>query len=366
MSIQLIPPISGSMFDNYYRIMRQNNFDIDRSYLARFIYTSLISALGITPLSLIEKMAKQKAIEQTRIEQAPIFIIGHWRSGTTFLHYLMGKDQQFGYLNCAQSFCPARMFHHSFSFIKTLIGLHLPNKRPVDDMDLNLDLPQEEEFALSNLTSQSCYHWWSFPKKMRSYFEKYVLLQNLSTTEYQSFQKSYYQLIQKISLVNNGQRLLLKNPPNTGRIPFLLELFPNAQFIYLYRKPSDVYHSTLKLHNKLLESFSLQNYDTNEIAKNTLDFYKQLITKYEQDKQLIPQGNLIELDYRQLTQSPMNTLEQIYQSLNITAIAQARPAFQNFIDSQKDYRAATYMSNPKLLQELNQAIQCPKNDKKTA
>jgi len=357
MFIKLVPPISGSILSNYWKVLHDNKFKIDLQYLSRFLYTSLISTLAITPVSLYEKVRKQKQIDHTPIPKAPVFIIGHWRSGTTFLHYLMAQDKQFGYINCAQSFCPGKMFHSSFSLIKKLIGIHLPNKRPVDDLALGLELPQEEEFALGNTSPHSCYHWWSFPKQMKSYFKKYALLKNLSTTEYQSFQQAYFKLLQKVSAVNNSKRLLLKNPVNTGRIPFLLELFPNAQFIYIHRNPNDVYHSTIKLHTSFLANFSFQNISKKEIEQNTLNFYKQLLHKYEHDKLNIPSSNLIEIDYQRLIQLPLETLKEIYQKIHIPHFEQAQNAFQQFIKKQENYRADTYLKNPQIEHRLKKCLE---------
>jgi len=122
----------------------------------------------------------------------------------------------------------------------------------------------------------------------------------------------------------------------------LLELFPNAQFIYLYRDPYEVYHSTLKLHSKLLNCFSFQVIDPSEIENNTKQFYQQLLEKYETDKQDIPKGNLIEIDYHKMIREPLSIVKEVYTDLSIPDFRNTRSRFQNFIISQKDYRADTY------------------------
>ncbi len=334
-----IQPFSGTDIKNYWELLNENNFSIDKKYFSRFVYTSLVSLLTTTPVARIEKHFKERAIQNTEIKNDPVFIIGHWRSGTTFLHYLMSKDKNFGYINNAQSVCPGIMF---FPFGVNLIKMHIPDKRPMDNVITNWHSPQEEEFALGNLSEQSCYHWWSFPDKMKIYFEKYALLQNLSITEYTKFQNTYLDLIKKVSLVNNGKRLIIKNPVNTGRIPMLLALFPNAKFIYLHRHPRDVYFSTIKLHIKLLERFSLQIFDRKEIEKNVSCFYEKLLKKYEQDKSLIAKNNLIELSYENLINAPLENVEKIYSKLQIPNFGKSVTAFEKFIKTQKDYRPQIY------------------------
>ncbi len=344
-------PLSGSNIGNYWNLLVENDFKVDVKYIPRMLYTSFASLFLTSPLGKIESLFKQKEINQTDIAKEPIFIIGHWRSGTTFLHYLMSKDEHLGYFSNAQSLCPGIMFIPAY---KQFIQLHLPSKRPMDDVDIELDLPQEEEFALGNTSTQSCYHWWVFPQKMKSYFDKYVLFQNLTKSEQGKFKCTYTQLIKKISLANAGKRLLIKNPANTGRIPFLLELFPNAKFIYLHRNPVDVYHSTIKLHSRLIEHFTFQKIDKKTIEQNTLYFYQTLMEKYQKDKTLIPSKNLLEISYQDLIQNPLSTVQNIYDSLDIPHFQQAQPVFQAFIKAQQTYQAEVYKPNYEKENELKQ------------
>ena len=99
-------------------------------------------------------------------------------------------------------------------------------------MELKVDLPQEEEFALSNMIPYSFYNFWFFPKYWQEYSKKYLLFEDITPKELEAF-KSVFERLIKVSLWNTkGSRFLSKNPPHTGRIPQLLEMFPNAKFIY--------------------------------------------------------------------------------------------------------------------------------------
>lgn len=349
-------PLIGSDLKNFWTILKDNDYQVNTKYLARSCYVGLLNHTFTSFFSKIEKYLYAEKIAEVRITEPPIFIIGHWRSGTTLLHYLMSKDTQLGFVNNAQSFFPNYMFHNNNPIINSLIGLHLPKKRPMDNVLMDMDLPQEEEFALGNISNQSCYHWWTFPNRMKEYFEKYVLLQNLDIDEYHKFQQTYLRLLKKIQLINKSKRLLIKNPANTGRIPFLLELFPNAQFIYLERDPIEVYHSTVKLHTKLMERFAFQSFDKKEIEQNTIQFHNQLFHKYEVDKQLIPTKNLIELDYQSLIKNPLKTTAFVYETLQIKGFQKAFPAFQNFVDSQQNYQTDIYTINPILEAKLRRNL----------
>ena len=67
------------------------------------------------------------------IPHAPLFIIGHWRSGTTFLHELMYLDKRFVSPTTYQCFAP----HHCLlteGLMNALGGWLMPKQRPMDNI----------------------------------------------------------------------------------------------------------------------------------------------------------------------------------------------------------------------------------------
>ena len=49
--------------------------------------------------------------------------------------------------------------------------------------------------------------------------------------------------VQKLTF-SKGKKIIFKSPPHLGRVRVLLELFPGAKFIHIYRDPYKVYLST--------------------------------------------------------------------------------------------------------------------------
>ncbi|MGL6344083.1 MAG: sulfotransferase family protein, partial [Waterburya sp.] len=80
-------PLAGSSFVNWIKLLFVNG-GIDNKYITRGIYITLITFCGI-PFIIMEKAKIRTQIEKTRLEECPVFIIGYWRSGTTYLHNLM-------------------------------------------------------------------------------------------------------------------------------------------------------------------------------------------------------------------------------------------------------------------------------------
>ena len=77
----------------------------------------------------------------------PLFIVGHWRTGTTMLHELLALDPQFRCPTTYECMAPAH-FLVTGGLVTRHLGRLLPPHRPLDEMRLRWDLPQEDEFAL--------------------------------------------------------------------------------------------------------------------------------------------------------------------------------------------------------------------------
>ncbi len=227
------------------------------------------------------------------------------------------------------------------SRLKAILARAIPAKR-WDNMALSPDSPQEEEFALHRLFGASAYRGWYFPKRLDFYFQKYALLRFDDGDGRHRFGRQYLGLIKRFTAACGGKRLLLKNPPNTGRVSLLLELFPNARFIYLNREPAEVFHSTIRMHEQLLNRFALTSRVGLDLPAFVPAFYARLQERYESEKALIPTGNLIEIAYERLVREPEQTLNDIYAGLNLPGFSAALPAFRAFIDQQKSFRPAVY------------------------
>lgn len=156
-----------------------------------------------------------------------------------------------------------------------------------------------------------------------------------------------------VTFANDGKRLLLKNPANTARIPTLLELFPNAVFIHIYRNPYKVYLSTIKMRNRVLNKLALQNASKEEIEKQVIENYKRLMKSYFKQKALIPKGNLIEIRYEDLVKDPITQVRQIYSKLQLLGFENALPGMLKYLEKQKDYKTNVYTIDKKIIQHVN-------------
>lgn len=73
----------------------------NKKMLFKIFFFTVISA----PFRWLQKIVFQRKINAVNLnEKAPVFVIGHWRSGTTNLHYLLAQDKRFSFLEAFQAF----------------------------------------------------------------------------------------------------------------------------------------------------------------------------------------------------------------------------------------------------------------------
>ena len=247
---------------------------------------------------------------------SPLFIIGHWRSGTTLLHNLLSRDPQFGYCTTYHTVFPHLMLR-SDGVVKSLAERLMPSSRPTDHLALSLFQPQEEEFAIANMTHAAYYHFWIFPQKMAHYREKYLLFDSCSPQELAEFRSATLRVMQTALYCQGKGRFLSKNPPHTARIPTLLQMFPDAKFIYIYRDTDEVIRSTKRFFCQTLDALSLQNISNVQLNHEIVTTYHAVINRYEQTKTMIAPENLCEISFRELSAHPTKSVEHIYRQLKL-------------------------------------------------
>jgi hypothetical protein len=342
--------LSGSSFTNLIRCVHQAKWSITPRYWLRFLVV-LMATLLFAPLAMLEAALYRRQIAAHQLADEPIFILGHWRSGTTFLHSLMAQDKQWGYFNTFYALL-LRIAKLSEGVLKPVAQIALPSKRPMDDVALNMDYPQEEEFALTNHQGLSFYLMMHFPRYLLRYLAQYVAINDAPQPLRQAWKDSYRTILQKTSWLNHGRRLVMKNPPNTARVALLLELYPNAKFIYIHRDPAELYFSTQRTLAGMMGVFQLHSISKEEIEEDVLQMYPCLMQQFLQQQSLIPRDNFCALSYQQLKSQPQQAMAFIYDRLKLPDYDKAKENFATYLQSQRDYKTAKYSLAPEVQEKL--------------
>jgi hypothetical protein len=165
---------------------------------------------------------------------------------------------------------------------------------------------------------------------------KYIQFQNGLVKE--TWKEAYLFLCKKISGKGEGKSLLLKSPPNTGRISTLLEIFPNARFIHIIRNPYHVYSSMWNLVVENVDRFyALHPTSVREKQEIIFSHYRLLMDRLESDKALLDPSKFIEIRYENLLENPLDILQSIYEHLNLGEFSEIEPHIKEVLKKEAIY-----------------------------
>lgn len=295
---------------------------------------------GITPFNstcaLVQRFWFGRFIEQTRIETPPVFIVGHWRSGTTLLHELLSNDTRFATPNTYQCMAP----HHTFiteHIIGKRMGWLIPKQRPMDNMAAGFDRPQEDEFAILALGAPTPYTRMAFPNDAPDYSDS-LNLDECSPEHLERFKAALMYFTKLITLTTKQKQLLLKSPPHTGRVGHFARWFPGAKFIHIARHPFSLFPSTMRLWESLDEAQGLQVPHHKNDREYVFDCFERMYRGYEKQRNEIPPGDLYELKYEDLVKDPVGECEKIYQQLQLNNFEPVREKIIQHMEKEKDFK----------------------------
>ena len=343
--------LAGTRFLNFLKLVFSHK--IEPKFYWRAFLNGVISAI-LSVLSLGDKFVYYLVKGKLKTMHPPIFIIGHWRSGTTHLHNLLCMDERVGFTTTFQTVFP----NHLFGFHKPLEWLMrkmMPATRPVDNVKLDPNNPQEEEFGLGNVMEMSYYNWWYFPADWDGILDNYLSLEKLPERDRNRWKKTYLKFIKRGLLHQNKNWFISKNPPNTARIKILLEMFPEARFIYIHRNPYEVFVSSKAFFKAILTPLQLQHITDDDFDAHVLKAYNALFDVYENQKHLIPANRLVEIGYDKFLQNELSYLRYIFTTLNIKLPKELVEKWQQKIGA-KTHKEKNYNFSPEIISLVNNAL----------
>jgi hypothetical protein len=295
------------------------------------------AAVARLPFTLLERISAGNLKQEEDEGCRPIFIVGHWRSGTTHLHNLLACSPEFGIITPLASGLPWELLTLA-RWLQPLLTRSLPENRGVDNVAVTIDSPQEDEIPLASMQLLSVFHALYYPRNFRRLFEKTVFFEGATETEIAHWRQSMLYFFGKVRKHQNGKVPLVKNPAHTARVRHLLKIWPRARFIHIYRNPYTVYQSTLHYYRKLLPELSLQTFTWQDVQETVLHCYPQLLNRFYSDVEGLPADRVIEIRFEDLEENPLEAIEEIMHIFQLGSRHDTRKRITAYLERIKDYR----------------------------
>lgn len=324
------------------RILAGGRFRVDLASWPECLI-DLAFATGNSAAGLVQQLSVGRSAARTRLTADPIFVVGHWRTGTTLLHELLALDPGLRAPTTYECLVP----HHFLltgSWLPRWTMFVLPRHRPPDRMLVSWHAPQEDEFALVNLGVPSPYATVAFPNEGAAN-DAWLELDTLPASEQARWEQSLLRFFRQLTCARPG-RLVLKSPTHTFRLPTLTRLFPQARWIHITRNPLEVFSSTVRLWRSMYQTYGYQRPRLAGLEEQVLATFERMHARFEASRSLVSAGSLADVRYEDLLAKPVETCRELYQRLDLGDFATVEPRIQQYFAERRGYERNRHQLEP--------------------
>jgi hypothetical protein len=260
---------------------------------------------------------------KTQPVEKPLFILGNFRSGSTFLHRLLSRDDNFTSLTIWDIYLAPSVTQKKItqlvSRIDNKLGGHLHRLLYAFDKatlgkikihPISFFKPEEDEnIHLQNWDGYFVSYLFPFMEEMPKYqhFD-----QALSREHKHRIMRFYKSMLQRHLFATGAKYFVAKNPAFSPKIETLSEFFPDARIIYLVRNPLDMLPSTVSWVNYARRQFTEpeeQYLYIDEILEYTQHWYRYPLNYLDTH----PSPRHLLLLYDDLIQKPEAVIRSFYE-----------------------------------------------------
>ena len=350
---ELEKPDIKPFFEEY---LKAHERDTELSLSARLIIRHHDLVNLQVRMEISNTIATNPQIKQVAIKK-PLFIIGPPRTGTTYLQWLLSQDQQFRSPHfwewmhpCppgpVEDYTKDPRYKDTDGFLKfmhSMTGLQhfAAHASEADKADEDL-LVWTRSFLNYVLLAQ----WNAFGD-----YDKMLL--NVGDTRNAFHLYEYHKL--QLQLLGYGhdmknKRYLLKTPYHLLMLESLLQVYPDAEFIFTHRDITQTIPSFVSLIRHLGQPAGAR-VDNNFIKRN-IAVYRSLLERGISSMEKIKNTNpLYFLDYAKFVEDPLREIRKLYDYFHLNLSADAEQKMVDYMDN--DQKKKTHAKHKYTIQEFN-------------
>ena len=294
--------------------------------------------MAATHLRVEQALREAPNTEQTELP-TPVFVLGLFRSGTTILHRLLGEDPDNRTLPHWESFDPVHTpegpepRQRKLARTLMLADIISPSIRAIHPMDALQTDECRGMFTNVFRTPQ-----FNVQYRVDGYVD-WLLAQD-ATIAYRHHRRQL-QLVHRHR--PHGKRFVLKDPTHTFFVDSILEVFPDARFVFIHRDPVETLTSICSLHAYARSVFS-SDVDAHAIGAELSDSYMmRLLEPAVATLDRLPAGRVAHVRAPDLSQDPVGTIAEAYRTLGMELGGDARTAMREYMRAKRERGSARHI-----------------------
>lgn len=262
-----------------------------------------------------------------------LVVIGLPRSGTTALHQILAADPAHQWIPAWLAPRPQpRPARHEWAdraeYVQAMEAYRVNGPNPLHDVG-----PEDPEECLQIMRQSLLSMLWVSSLAVPDYHEWFV-----EQDERPSYRR-YADNLRLIGADDTQRTWLLKNPSHTFGLSAMLEEFPSAAFIHIYRDPAETIVSGCSLIGSM--GFGPGGFTAAELGAHRLRIWALAAERMAAARDAAPERTVIDVSYRQFIADPLGTVREIYARLGREVSPEAEAAMQQWVrDRPKDKHGA--------------------------
>lgn len=280
-------------------------------------------------------------LRKTRI-RAPIFVVGHARSGTTLVHRLLSEDPgRFSVFRLYEMYFPSllqkKLIRAVAELDRSLLGGFLEKRvQAWEDKHYaavrqvhNMGLTEAEEDDIVLYYSMASGFWITKMPYMGDLDFYYV--DRWPERKRRRLMRFYKECLRRQLYLNGDDKIhLSKNPVFAGRVEALIETFPDARIVTTMRNPYETIPSLLKL---VQSGWRRLGWEGERMERCLRVLADQSFHTYLHPLEVMeasPSTPSAVVDYREATTDPVSAIRRLYADLGLEMTTQ----YQTFLEAQ--------------------------------
>jgi hypothetical protein len=333
-------------FKTWFRIASLITKEPFRAKRALFLWTvfiglSLLSIVNVICLTLDRLLFP--GLRDQKVE-APIFIVGNGRSGTTHIHRMLSADgDRFSFFKTWELLLPSILEHRIVEaldgFDRQVLRGWVRRRLQQGEDDALEEIRKLHDWQASGSEEDDFVMFTNWSSVSLTFPFPYPELAYLFWTDREPEHKRrrilgfYASMLERLLYCRQGDRIhCSKSPQFTLKMRGLLEQFPDARFIIMLRHPFETIPSLLDLMSQYWRKMGAPE----ELVEASADLLGEIqIEQYRYAVEIadeLPDHQSIIIEFRDLLSDPKRVVEQVYQRFGLEMTEE----FDRFLDAERE------------------------------
>lgn len=237
-----------------------------------------------------------------------VFVIGHYRSGTTALQHLLAQTPGWTTLTYFDALFPEQFNGSRQRWQRPLQRLTTLCKArdPIQNRPWDWSYAAEDDVALCQNFCAATPAW---AHVFMDHSEQ-IFADSQTEAAQAQWWRDYSAMLGRLQRARPHQVLVAKSPPHMTRLKLLHKKCPEARFVWIHRDPKQVQESQVRLW-QTMQKTAVHELSDHDLRRTCASVYAWMEDQGQRQRRLLPSEFIYDLEQQELRSHPQQVRQQI-------------------------------------------------------